>query len=762
MDISLSSLYSRASSSSSGTKQNESSGGYNIQGAQELGYLTSHFYAQGSSTSKTIESLRFVAGRKDSSPSLLGPMKATEFAIGDVGSPSLSFVTSNSMGRGATITNRDQASSENFDVRSFTGDSVPGYEVELYRNNVLLAFQPVDQNGRYNFKDIPILYGENTFRLVFYGPQGQREERVETVSAASALLKEGAFEYTLGAIQRGFSLLPVTKNAADREEVPNGAQYVAGFRYGVTSNYSIGAAAAETLLADGPHRYLTTSSGANLFGVLSETSFARDMKTGGWASGMSLLGGIEDVSLRGRYRTFKDFVSESVNTLEAPRTSVANIDANSQLYVPLLQEFSAGLGAQRETFVDEERVPRYTYGARLSKSLWGFSLSNSLDYVIDSEKRIQDIFGIQTRLWGINFRANGVYDLKPVQQFRTASFVADYRLIERLSGQTQIERDLASGRTSVDQNLNWDFDTFRLSMNSMGTTDGAYSVGLNILFSLQHDEVANQWRMQRQASTSGGAIAGRVFIDENNNGVYDVGEKLVPDATVRVNRAAVKLDENGYFASAVTPYQKSRVEVSAEHLEDPLLTPRTKGYHVITRPGDTVVADFPLVHTTIIDGTAYFNDTSGEKRELKSVVIELQDAQGKPVRRVISEIDGYYSFDKVPSGDYFITVLAEVADSLNLTLPAPIKVSIAEVKEFVTGMDLVLQQKEKLNGPPVFETPTPALPAMPTAPAPTPPTIPATVREERAARKEGEEETPPEPAARKDEENSAGQVNLTP
>ncbi|MFA6280524.1 MAG: hypothetical protein WC612_07015 [Bdellovibrionales bacterium] len=724
------------------TQNNTFISNYNIQGAMELGYLTNQFYVQGATDTNAINTIRLQAGRKDPAGNLLGVMNATQFAIGDITSPSVSFVTSNSLGRGISMTNRSVTSSENFDVRTFTGDSVPGYEVELYRNNVLVSFQTVEANGRYNFVDIPILYGENTFRLVFYGNQGQREERIETVSASSALLKEDQFEYTLGAQQRGLSLIPINQLTLTNPKTPVGEQLVGGFRYGVTKNYTIGAGIAETILQDGPHRYLTTSSGSNFFGILSETSFAKDMTTGGWASGMSVLTGFEGVSLRGRYRQYNDFISESVNNLNIPLKSEAQIDANTQLFLPLVHDFSLGLSGLQEVFVDNDLVPRYTYGVQVSKSLWGLSFNNKIDYILDDEKRFQDTFGFQTRLWDINFRATGIYDLSPLQQFRSASFMTDYRLMDKLSGQSQIEKDLTTNKTSFGQNINWDFDDFRLSLNNQVDNSGDYAVGMNVLFSLNHDKVNNKWRAQPQSTTSGGAVAGRVFIDENNNDLYDEGEKLV-NADVRIDRAAVTLDENGFFVAPVAPYGMSKVEINASTLSDPLLTPKTKGYRVQTRPGDTVVADFPLVHTTIIDGTSYFLE-GDTKREIGNIVIELQDKDNTPIRRVISEIDGYYSFDKVQKGEYWISVPDEVLSSINATLTNKIHIKIDEIDGFISDNNILLQQKVDLTAPPSFGLPTPNLPPTPALPAPPiSPTLPTSVKEEKTI-KEKADNTPNE------------------
>ncbi|HAX92082.1 MAG TPA: hypothetical protein DCY07_07755 [Rhodospirillaceae bacterium] len=240
--------------------------------------------------------------------------------------------------------------------------------------------------------------------------------------------------------------------------------------------------------------------------------------------------------------------------------------------------------------------------------------------------------------------------------------------------------------------------------------------------------------MQPQQTSSGGAIAGRVFVDENNNGIYDGGEKLLPEAKVRVDRAAVKLDEEGYFVAPVAPYGISKVEINESSLSDPLLTPKEKGYRVQTRPGDTVVADFPLVHTTIIDGASYFLEGESQ-REIGNIVIELQDKDSKPLRRVISEIDGYFSFDKVQKGEYWISVPEEVLESLNATLVNKIHIIIDVIDGFISDNNILLRQKEDLTVPPAFAAPLPTLPpSLPPPPLPNPPTLPSPVKEEKTAK----------------------------
>ena len=707
VDVNLGSVYTHSPSSSSGETTKPWLSNYNIQGAGDIAYLTGNVYAQGATQGGALSVLRVQAGRKDLSPDLLGPLQATDFSFGDVTSPSLSLVTINSLGRGTTITNRDINASENFDFRNFTGDSVPGYEVELYRNDVLVAFQTVDASGRYNFTNIPILYGENIFRIVFYGQQGQREERVETVSAASSLLKENQFVYTFGAEQRGKYLLPFSSTSLQTPNSPAGLQAVSSVRYGVTRDVTMGAALAETNLIDGEHKYLDASTGANIFGVLTEGDFARDLVTNGWAASAAALGGFEGVSLHARYRKFDNFLSEAVNNNGTPLSSDQSLESNSQVFLPVLGSYNVGFSALREAFIDPSQVPRYTYSWRSSKSIGGISFTNSIDYVRDEQKRIQNSFGFQTRLFNADLRANGIMDVRPDQNLREIALMADYKLIDKLSAQSQVDKYLLTHQTNYVQNFNWDFDDFRLSFTGQLGDNGSYFGGLNFIFSLAHDPVANKWHMQPQQTSNAGSVSSRVYIDENNNNKLDPGESTYPDARIKVNNTLVLPDADDFFLAPVLPYQANPVKLEAASIADPLLTPVTQAYNVITRPGDNVVVDFPLVRTTIIDGTVVFIDDKGHKRDLSNIVVELQDNVGKPVHRVISAIDGYFSFDKIQVGEYWLTVPEEALNAFNAIIEKKILVKIDKIDEFMTGNEITLRQKLKLDAPPEMPTPVP-------------------------------------------------------
>ncbi len=73
-------------------------------------------------------------GRRDPRGELLGPLKATAFALGEVLDPGVALLTLPVTGTGALLTNYPLQQQDAFDRHSFQGSLPPGWQVELYRN----------------------------------------------------------------------------------------------------------------------------------------------------------------------------------------------------------------------------------------------------------------------------------------------------------------------------------------------------------------------------------------------------------------------------------------------------------------------------------------------------------------------------------------------------------------------------------------------------------------------------------------------------
>ena len=152
------------------------------------------------------QSLRVRAYRSDPEGGMLGPLNATHFAVGDVGGLTNRLLSSSS-GRGAEVTNRPLFNPVAFDRTRFEGDLPTGWDAELYRNGELLAFSRSDGSQRYVFDDVPLLYGDNRFEIIVYGPQGQQRSRLEYINVGQEQVPPGKTWYWAGVSQPGKDML---------------------------------------------------------------------------------------------------------------------------------------------------------------------------------------------------------------------------------------------------------------------------------------------------------------------------------------------------------------------------------------------------------------------------------------------------------------------------------------------------------------------------------------------------------------------------
>lgn len=667
----------------------DTSANYIVQGVGDVAYATGHIYMAGATNGRLLDTLRLTLGRKDPDRELLGGMHATEFALGDITSPSQTLVTSASIGRGLMLTNRAVDLAENFDVRSFSGDAVPGYQAELYRNGELIGFKIVGADGRYNFENIPILYGENGFRIVLYGPQGQKEERLETIEASASLLKQNQLEYTFGITERGASLIPVTKSRQSAW-LPMGIQSVASLRYGLLPYLTASTFAAATPLKDGEHYYFGGGMVGSLSSMQAETTFVRDLSSGGWAAGISGMGSLYGLNLRAYFRQYNQFASEAVNANDTPLSQEMGIDSNGQALLPLVGTFSYGLSASHRIRENSALAAENVYSFRLAKAIGRFAFSNTANFSDYSGRTLQDTFALTTRVGRIDFRLSGIYDFVPVGRLDELNLTMNYQVYDGLSGQSEVEKtSSASGTYNFTQALYFDFEAFRFGLYGRMDTAGAYSTGISLTLSLSHNPVTGSWHSQPAPGADSGVVAGRVFVKPDGD-TPQAGANL-QNAVVRVDNRTASVDpKNGYLANWATPYRRIKVEIDPNSVTDPLLSPQSKGYQVITRPGSAVVTDFPMVMTTVIEGAVYILDKNGVKQPLGNAVVELQDKDGMALRRIVTEFDGYFTFDHVVAGTYRLSVPPEVLKEYKAVIKAEPQISIAKVTEFINNRDIVL------------------------------------------------------------------------
>ena len=134
-----------------------------------------------------------------------------QFEAGDILSFSNPAVNFAQKGRGFKFSSRaqDLSESKTFNIR----DALPlGWDVELYRGDELMGYRSAGADGFFEFTDIPLLLGENRFRLVFYGPQGQRREREINYFFMGGLVDKGTWDVQAGFMEKNKYLIETRKD----------------------------------------------------------------------------------------------------------------------------------------------------------------------------------------------------------------------------------------------------------------------------------------------------------------------------------------------------------------------------------------------------------------------------------------------------------------------------------------------------------------------------------------------------------------------
>jgi hypothetical protein len=630
-------------------------GDYSMLAVGDFGYLTTRLYAAGDLGSHNVSDLRLSAGRDDSEAGLLGPAHASSFLFGDINSATLSQVATPTQGRGFTVTNRALDRPDNFDATNFIGETHPGWDVELYRNGTLISSQTVGGDGRYNFANVPVIYGNNQFRIAFFGPQGQVEEINKTVNAASALLEKGQFTYNLSANQQNQTLFGLSDQFST---LPTGLNTVSEFEYGLTRWVTLAAGGAHTVLQDGSgHNYGTAGLRASAMGVLATLDEAYDTTSHGDSTRLSLSTDIHDTLLSFQQTFARDFESEEdivdlANPVDRQTVARADKQLNIGALGPLSSSFTYTL-KQYQSGRDET-----LWTNQLSKTVLGnITLTNTLQD--DRDNRGLDQFTGAFNLRGTygHTLLGGELDYSPLPQAAVNSFKlsALYPFSPAISDNFTLTSQLTGGKSNqIANTVTFDLSRYKLSVTGSISDPHDLFLGLTVNISIGRVPGTGKWIMSGKPLAETGAVAVSPYIDSNYNQQRDPAEAAPPNASMRIGSQTLKVDKNGDAIATLLPVNTPvRIMMDPDDQKaNPSLSSGVDAYTVVPRPGKVIAVNFPLFETSQIEGTV--SAPPGEKPA--GLVVELVNVDGQVIRQAHSAFDGYYLLADIMPGSYKIRI----------------------------------------------------------------------------------------------------------
>jgi hypothetical protein len=624
--------------------------------------------------------VRLTLGRNDPGAGLLGPLHARSALVGSVPVAGVANISANSpTGNGVALSNRPLDQPTRFDSHSLQGDLAPGWDVELYYNDALVAVQQSRPDGKYSFPDQPLVYGPNEFRLVFHGPLGQLRVERQSFLLEQSAVPPGAVYYDL---------------AAHRDEYGR-ERALAQMEWGINDHLSANAGLLRLPVLRDEQRYATVGLRSYLQAFILSGDLAQ-AGDGGKLAQLALKTRLGNVALSASRARLDNFTSELFpptfdavrlrDELRADGMLTGSLGKDAPLVFPLsLQLRRDQLASNMENREVQARVSAYGAGMAVSNAVRWQSLSGRSF----TDGQLQ----VSRRVAGVGLSGQLQYLLKPHAELGSVALAADRYFADGYVGNLGVMHTFNHGPNRVTAALNKSLGSYGLGLNGYYGNSHDYGAGVQLFMAMGLEPRSARLLTDAQPMANTGAASVRVFLDKNQNGAQDADDEPIRGAGFTVNGGShlSRTDASGIaWLGRLPANQYVDIALDPNTLEDPQWQPQRKGVRIVPRPGRVAEIDFAVGMTGEIDGTTYLV-VKEVKRPIGDLKLELVDGKRKVVASLTSASDGYYVITGVFPGDYLLRIDPAQLKRLGLTDTGMHMVTITPDGNVLNGRDFYVE-----------------------------------------------------------------------
>lgn len=625
---------------------------------------------------QTFGALRTNLSRRDPNGEIAGPLGITEISLLNTSKFRTPLVSGGGLLFGARVSSFALSNSGSFSEHKIEGDLRPGWEVELYQNGILLDRSTGDENSRYTFENISLLFGTNRLKLVFYGPQGQREEKTEILRIRNNFLRPGEWDYKAlvgnGEYAATQIQLSVEKNIFNRFNARFGFDQLDLSQRDISGRYA--------------------SIGVSGFwpNLLLETNLAQDL-SGGSALSMSARFPFLFTQSELKWTELREFSSDVLNSRPTDDL-LRQFEYETQFKIPIRPTVSVNLDASVLEYERSGRV--FVLGNRLSSRLFGFSLRNQADFTFSGgATSLAGTFETSYRINRNRLRVTTDYSFDGFQGIE-----ADYRWKYRKTYffNPSLRYTVPTELVQASLGFSKDFKSFSLSTQTFIQSDETFGVGVDLSTSFGTTETGGANRFHHRDMTQDAAAKVLIYIDKNRNGQRDEEEEVVPDMRITVNgkEGDAVTRENGIaWVTHLNSYQRNELSLSRRDIKDPMLTLDKPGYAFVGRPAMVQFLEIPLVYIGEIDGIVELVSEGRVKPAIKVQVELYKEGVSDPLQRVMTDREGIYLFTDVAPGIYTVRIAERSQNFDENVKPRSHRVEIMEGGAIEAGFNFLLSSE---------------------------------------------------------------------
>lgn len=571
--------------------------------------------------------------------------------------------------RGVSLTNAPYLRPSYFGTDGFAGRVGPGWEVEIRQAGQILDLTRADEQGAFAL-DIPLSYGQNAIQVVAFGPHGEVVTTDRLVLLSAERLPAGRLEWGASAGQ-----CPVGGRCAWTSN--------ADIWYGISDEWTIrggmesfGRDSLPTLL----HPYLSA--------------------TGMVLPGLELSGeAVYDALLRGR-------------ATYAPTPHLRVRGAYTSFSTTALDPILAGAQRRNNTEVDVFFRPRPAQQQLLVRaSLLRQSLTTGVltrgqigaqvplgNVVVESGLRRETNVPPVGAAVRQTLPFASAFGLVPLPGNRPMTFRAEadflgldrlHRLNTRIGYQINSRVQLQAGVQWLEgfgSRLNVSVNALLSSVESITqlSSGGGTPTRVTQLArgALQWDESSGAASFSARPGLERGGITGHVFLDDNGNGRFDMGESGVEGVRMMVGGRTVRTMADGrYTAWDLPPYQAVNLWADSASIPDPTLVPVRGIVEVVVPPSSFGRVDVPVASSREVTGSVVL--VAGERTApAPQVALLLVNTDTEEQHRLRSFSDGQFYLSGVRPGTYLLDLDPDRSTGLQ-AVTGPIEIEVpGAVRDF--------------------------------------------------------------------------------
>ena len=630
--------------------------------------------------------------RNDLTPRYYAGVPVTNLSAGDITAPQLTLAQGSTSGRGVRVSNRGQNPVDDPDRFVLEGTAPVGWDVEVYQDQSLIAFQRITGDGRYRFNALPLRTGLNLFRIVQLGPQGEKRESYERYNLGQDMPTLGQVQYDTAFYQPDQRTLGLNQTQATKTQPDAPWQLRQRLDLGLTNNLAL------SLGAFGVAPFAGNGQGATTTSTTSQANRLQGLTAGlrGTAGPLYLTADTmhneknQNVyAFSGRTNLWQGAdVRFGYFTHQGPRLPgdnrvIAGYNAtfNSNLTLAGLG-LSNGLTYQVNqlsgTSLANPKPSEQMLNYRFGTSAQGLAFSNQWNYTWGNRtRRWQGEADVAGNLQQARWRAKVAYQPDDLSTFQHLSLNTQMPLADTISlDNTLTYNNTGAANTQLASQLRYNLGSYALGLAGQTDTQGDVGLGLTLSTMLLPQGRGGYRAVHPSYGTGLGQAQITVFVDDNGNDAYDAGEDVLPGVKVRNRSRGTTHLTNAQGLAVVDnlpSYTPVKLSVDEDSLQDIFLKAAKPVVTLSAHPGAKGNFTIPFRRYGEVLGIAVIASTTtlGESITvpLAKQTLELVNDSGQVADTTTTDDDGYFAIAPVPLGPYHLRTAASADAKLTYKTP---------------------------------------------------------------------------------------------